>query len=30
MTKEQWYSLANDAARDLLYEEGFDFDGDGE
>jgi hypothetical protein len=30
MTKEQWYSLANEAARDLLSEEGFDFDEDGE
>ena len=29
MTKEQWYSLANEAARDLLSEEGFDFDDDG-
>jgi hypothetical protein len=30
MTTEQWYSLANEAAQDLLSEEGFDFDEDGE
>jgi hypothetical protein len=26
MTKEQWIELASDAGRDLLAEEGFDFD----